>query len=647
MLAPIIINNLKSNFLKLAFFWKNPWLALSFFILVMGVFVLPWHVPKTLPVIGESYSLGYSNKIAVISICISMACSFFGILNNQSKNEPLNWFYYKEDSFMSLFRASRIEYIILGSFSIIVTFFILIWNQILINPYWGESGYFLSRIDLVCLGFRPYKDFLYNYGPLLLYLPICLDRLFLGILGIENAYAIVFALGYIVGFFAILIFLNALKIPNNSRLWVLGISLIFWCTITMGLQYIPLRFTVVPCILVIFNHFKKCIKEKNCKFIFIPLLTTLSSITCFSISPEMGFSSAAAFFAYSLVLLLAKKWSDAASIIFGITGFFILTLLIFGNYTQSIMGFGSGAFSFPIYPTIHTLIFLAAYVFIFPQIAASVWKQPTHPSAPLACALAVAAIFLMPAALGRCDPGHIQSNGIIALTLLFPALASMGKKALTMWGVVYALVFIGVLQLSYWNHYLGNYKHAWAEFISAAQYPAPFEEARKKWENEKNARINGINLNWHKTVPFPDHMDHIIRRSRTAAPIPLGEGIERFLSLQDSFNPLYYPTRGSDMFSMNEVKKNLNACAKFDYILVPSFYLNYSNTKIDILAYEKQIQSFLSTVLIFPVRSHVKNNPFVPEVEFAQLLFKNSDIVASKDGLLLLKTHISNEEKVK
>jgi hypothetical protein len=642
MLAPIIINNFKSNLLKLAVVWKNPWLALSFFILVIGVFVLPWHVPQTFPVSGESYSLGYSNKIAVFSICLSMACAFLGILKNPFENEPLNWFYYKEDSFMSLFRASRIEYIILGSFSIIVTFFILIWNQILINPYWGESGYFLSRIDLVCLGFRPYKDFLYNYGPLLLYLPIWLDRLFLGILGIENAYAIIFAFGYIVGFFNIFIFLNALNIPNNSRSLILCISIIFWCTITMGLQCIPLRFTIAPCILIIFDRLIKCINKNRYKLIIIAAFVTSSSIICFSISPEMGFSSAAAFFAYSSVLLLAKKCSKASSVILGITGFFIVTFFLFGNYTHSMMGFGSGAFNFPIYPTLHTIIFIAANVYIFPQIAASVWKQPTHPCAPLAAALAVGAIFIMPAALGRCDPGHIQSNGIIALTLLFPVFASIGKKALSLWVGIYTLVFIGVLQLSYWNHYLENYKHAWSQFLSAAQYPAPLEESRRKWENEKRARFNGVNLNWHKTVPFPDN---ILCRSRTAAPIPLGEGVERFLALQDGFKPLWYPTRGSDMFSMNEVKNNFNACATFDFILLPSFYLNYFNTKIDILAYESQIQRFLSKLLIFPVRSHVKNYPFIPEMEFTQILLKNSDIVASNNGLILLKNRILNEEK--
>ena len=616
----------------------NLWIGVGIAVAVFGVFLLPWHVPLPGPVIGEAYAMGYNNRVAVIAVCVALAFFFLGLLRKRPAHDALGWIEESPDFFPPV-SAARAEYAVLAAFSLLAVVAVLVWNQILVDPYWGESGYFLSRIDFVCLGFKPYKDFLYNYGPLPLYLPVWIDRLSFGLMGIENAYALVVALGFVAGFAALFVFLRALSLPAASRPWILAVCLAMWCMLTMGLQYVPLRFTILPFVLVFAHRWIPKLSEKSWIRPGIAVLAGAGCFLCFSISAEMGTAAALAFLAYAVVLLLAGRLISGLWIVPGIFLYLLCSLLLFGNYLKSVAGFGSGAFSFPIYPTAHILLFLSACFIVLPQLAAGIWSAPSRAQAPLAAALAMGAVVTIPAALGRCDPGHIQANGLVVLTLLFPAFASVSCTGLKAYAGVFAIICIGLMQLSYWNHYAGNFKGAWSQFLAYAGNPSIVEEARKRWDAAEATSPNGAKLNWHKPVPFPEGVEQIVGDKSLAVPLPIDVGFERFMTLRKGFRPLYHTTRGSDMFSPAEVYKNIVQCDSFDLVLIPTRYVLYSSRKLDMRPYEKQLQDFLSGLLLFPVNSRVHNSPFIPEIEFSRGLVAVNEVIAEGSGLTLFRPH--------
>jgi hypothetical protein len=96
-------------------------------------------------------------------------------------------------------------------------------------------------------------------------------------------------------------------------------------------------------------------------------------------------------------------------------------VLIFGrSYLASFMEVAQGGLNFVVVPAPHILLFLAALVFIVPigmsRLPSSYWRE--HPGL---IGMAVSSVVLVPAALGRCDVGHVfwEGFGIFLLSLGF------------------------------------------------------------------------------------------------------------------------------------------------------------------------------------------------------------------------------------
>ena len=124
----------------------------------LGVFEIPWFVPLSEPVCGESYSFGFSNKAAVLGLLTAMALILIGRIRNGKKSTDLAWFIASPVIFPP-FRKAVYDYIALGLSSLICVVAVLVWNAYLVIPYWSESDNFLSRIDLARLGYSPLHRF--------------------------------------------------------------------------------------------------------------------------------------------------------------------------------------------------------------------------------------------------------------------------------------------------------------------------------------------------------------------------------------------------------------------------------------------------------------------------------------------------------
>jgi hypothetical protein len=177
----------------------TPWLIAGLGAAFFGVFDLPWFVPFPGPVKGESYNFGFYNLAGVVALCFSLIPLFIGLIRGGTKSPALSWFV-PVPVIIPSWRQGVYEYAVLAVASVVCVDAVLVWNAYLVTPYWGESSYFLSSIDLARLGYKPYTDFQFNYGPAFVYAPIWLDSMSGNKLGIENAYADCVALGFPLGF---------------------------------------------------------------------------------------------------------------------------------------------------------------------------------------------------------------------------------------------------------------------------------------------------------------------------------------------------------------------------------------------------------------------------------------------------------------
>lgn len=157
---------------------------------------------------------------------------------------------------------------------------------------------------------------------------------------------------------------------------------------------------------------------------------------------------------------------------------------------------------------------------------------------PLAAALIIGGLGMLPAAFGRCDPGHVMLNAILLFTLLFPAAALGGRKHWISCTVIFSLL-VSLFYLSYWNHYADLCKFAFSEPRLYAEKKEQVVQWEKSWAERKQSSSHGALLNWKKTVPYPQGLESLDRLGKIATPFALDLPLERFLKLQDNYIPCY------------------------------------------------------------------------------------------------------------
>lgn len=211
----------------------------------VGVFWLPWYCPSDREVPGESYVFGFNNGVAILSLAAAIAVATLARLVSAQTPSALNWFE-ENPRLLPPWRDAVAEYVTLGIGSVLVAGLIWAWGSSLADPGWGEAKWFLHSIDLLALGRLPYREFQFNYGPAMLYLPWGLSAATGGLVSFEQAYLVAVILFSILGFAALFLLTRSLALPGWQRGVAVGLSIAAWATITLGIQYIPLRFLSCP-----------------------------------------------------------------------------------------------------------------------------------------------------------------------------------------------------------------------------------------------------------------------------------------------------------------------------------------------------------------------------------------------------------------
>ena len=604
------------------------------------VFIVPWYVGDPPQAAGQSFEYGFNNRFAFFSLAITLialtAIRVWLLLPSQQNNylECING---SQRTFPKIQEAKG-EYLVLAAFAIVAICAHVVWNSLLVLPYWGgELAYFLGRLDLLQLGFRPHIDFQFNYGPLLLYAPHWVCKFSGGVLAIEDAYVLFLALSFAVGFLAVFVFLRSLNLPSKWRAGVLALALSMWMLLTMGLNYSPLRFTTVPALLALFH----LLLSREARLLTSTALGFLGAATCTSLSlllsPEMGVASVVAFLGYSGVLFIRGKIVTPLAILLGAGISLAVIGFSFAGYFWSIGAFSSGGYNFPIFPNAPNIILLVCAFLILPGLVFSSLNWIKDCRAPYAAALAGSGAMLLPAAFGRCDPGHIAVNGYALFMLCFAVAANFSKLAMQLWAAVFAVVFVVLLQFSYFSHYEALLKQPFQIRALLAANPEAQSQWRAVWASI-TSQPNIRSLPWKKVVPPPSALLQLKPNETVGMPFEMDISLERSIKALPIFKPVYFQPPISTALSPRDIDRTFEDCLNLSLILIPEHLVATANASVDLAQYAEGTSKFVSGLMLFPVVVPMVNEPYFPDRDLVSRLLQHCDVErTSIDGVLALR----------
>lgn len=647
--------------LKIIFFWKKYFslqkvtTLLALLVGAYGMFILPWKLPPERISASESYAFGFNNRAALLWVLGTFALTVLVKYAIAAREAPKNFKNYlgwvvTTPRLLPPWKEARSEYLLLGFFSLWMAFEVLFVNHLLQFPYWGESIYFLDHLDHLALGFHPHVDFQFNYGPLLLYGPFFLDRLTFHYLGIEDAYACFLILSYFLGFLGFFLYSQTLTLSSSRRCLMLLLFCLFWIPISMGLNYVPLRFVILPVVIVFFHRIslsKTLERDPVWYYLIISCTAACSLVFTFCTSPEMGCVATVALLTYGVALLFQHRYWHTLSTFVGIGGGLLFLTDFVPSLLRGMIGFSSGGYDFPIYPNAHNSALLIALLAVMPLLAISCLQHKADLRTPFAASLIMGAVGMLPAALGRCDPGHVMFNGLFLFTLLFPAAAFATRKR---WIAYSALFFLLVILyfLSYWNHYSGLCKFAFSERTLYSQKKELIARSEQNWVSRKQSSSHGDLLHWKKTVFYPEGMEALDQLGTIATPLGVDLSLERFLKLQNNYRPCYYPN-ANDVRYPEDVAFLVSKLLTYDTIILPqeagelsnshvTSQLNlFQNTKKKELYEQQTQQHFLSKLLLYPVHSTIVKEHYNPNADLMQQLLPQCNQIGSFPGWIIVQ----------
>lgn len=605
-----------------------------------GVFWLPWHCGSSVPVPGESYAFGFNNKVGILALGAAIFLGIAASCVGGCRTQGYLWLS-ESPRFFPSWSQAKAEYRILIAACLLWSAWIFFWGAYLVDPAWCEARGFIYGMDLLAMGKVPYRDFFYNYGPATLYLPYWLSSVSGGRLSFEQAYPVVLSLFTVEGFILLFMIFRRLEITNARRTVLLALLLISWGCFSMGLQYAPLRFVIVPSSLILLDAVVVGHQERGILWGFCKAGTSsaIAVLACFALSPEMGIAGGVAVAAYGFILLLRCSFGLGAACSLGAFGAAALVLRLFPDYLLSVFAFASGGSNFPIYPDLHNLTLVGISLFIIPALIAPALFSPSEKRAPLAAALGVAGGMLLPAAFGRSDPGHVFYNGLTPIIMMFPATAALGSVCLRRWALWYVVLFVIALQFSYWSHYYGNYMNAIGMHRLYLQNPELVNAWKEKWDSLKASCPNGQNLHWSKVQPFPEELLKFSEKG----PVLLTSGNEgnywlaRFLLLQEKLPRDYFLAYSQGAATPAQIEQKVRESSAYEFLITPEFVFAPLAGPMNLDAYSQGVRAFLTKLLLFPVNSRAIRQPYFPDADYSTRMLDRFAPVAKFNGYIIFQ----------
>lgn len=567
--------------------------------LAAGIFLLPWHVPFPRQVESPSYIYGYNNLAAHLVIALALLAALVWQLRRQ-RALPAEAASQLVTPVASWDRAPLAA---LGGATLAICAAITTLFHILPYGSYGEMPYFLSRLDLMILGQRPFQDFHFNYGPMMLEPVVALYDLSYGLLSVEQAYLAVLLAHWVIGLWLLWYVVDAFT-AKSHRVAIFLLLALATFNLTLGLNYTPLRFLLPLASLVLIDRI--VVSQSPAAWKKACALSFLLPLACFSISPEMGIASFAAFLVYFSAHARARRGRPAPCLLFVALTLPAVVLLFSREYFDIVFSFVGGGNNLPILPTAHVLLFLLAVFAVLPRLGGSALLFPASAPAPLSLALFILLGLCIPAALGRCDPGHILFYGL-ALFLLFLREARDKPRDRIAVLVAFFLAFPVAGQISFWNSYAYAVKEiltTYADLRRVAHADKTVPAAIQRLSPSPDAP----RVRYSKLLPWNPELLRLLRYPRLGTPMGVSEQMDRFLKLTGQFIPEYHPGFYDDVLNKADIAQKIRDLRRMPVIVFAGTSLS-DLAPFDEAAFVAEDNRALSRLLLFPLHLKMRNTP--------------------------------------
>lgn len=599
-------------------------LPISFFL----IFILPWHMPVKGPIDSQSYVFGFSNATAHLGLALTLGALFLARLFTPPLNSSDRLLF--RGLLISPARRSKGLLITLLACITLTLFIVGGWWHLLPFGFFGESAYFLTRLDMMTMGRIPFRDFDYGYGPAMLWIPFLLSKASLGLIKIDTAYILTVLLFFALGLLAMESILRRFGISDRARGILLFFGTLATLNITLGVIYTPLRF-IYPLWAICILHQslsssdarKGWIAAFALPFAGLMLGAEIGLVTC--IGSLVG-----------ILWCLRSGEPHLASRSFAVLAALAACLGIFGpGYFKMILFFGGGAYNFPIFPAPYILSILLVGCWILPRLSDAAWTGNDN-HASLCISLLFSLGLFLPAVLGRCDPGHVICNGI---GILIFGLGAVIYERRRRWMIVItaaALIILTTSQLAFWNHYDGLIMNALSTRRALEDHQSEIRVAEWLVEDQLSKEPNHDRFTWAKRLPFSPDLLELLKYPSIAVPRGGSEDIDRFLKASGRYYPEYFVPPFDGIFTPDTVAKKINGLKNADILLVPgSFFQNMETADKDL--YGKGWSAFLTGLFLFPVNCPAVNEPFLQDAIIARYISSNYQVVGNFRDYLILK----------
>jgi hypothetical protein len=409
-----------------------------------GMFIVPWSIPVMgAPVVSDSYMVGFVNWVSAAALLLMAAALAWSSARLTTGSTGCQLWrdhqpYHRRWSIASvvaLTGSSVLSAILLATITRGVAY--------------GETAFFLDRMAQSAAGYRPFIDFGYGYTLGGLYGQVWLWRL----LGPEGQSPLTAYYGVYLGFALVsfwMLYLLVTRLALSDR----ECALILVClggpsvlNATLGIQYLLVRYTVAPLVLVALHLWFTSDKHSGRRRAVTGALIALGglALTLLLASPEMAIALFAGTVGYLAVL---RRRERETALLAGVVYVgCLLPLAVFGNaYFALARSFASGAYNLPVLPGPPAVLYLLA-VATLAILLPAVLRGSGPAGRPLTVGLTLLAAALVPAALGRADAGHILLNGLVVFVLAAAFLARLRPRLFVPFLAAVLVVFGGAQYL--------------------------------------------------------------------------------------------------------------------------------------------------------------------------------------------------------
>ena len=393
----------------------------------VAVFVLPYRFPLSEPVLSDTWTAGANNQVAavalaLVSVVVTLVC-WYRTTNSIEHRTP---------------ELLDRRYLYGG---ILVA---IVWTAGLgtavarANMYWGDEGYFLHQLRTGLVFHKAiYTGFEFAYGPLLYLWPEACIR-WLAPLGLSFTAAYLVSLAAMQSAGLAMAFYTVRALPLRRSYQACAFALITFGTVNslLGLNYSVFRFILPFACIVPLSRQRTIAKAA--------LLAALAEIACLSTSPELGLAFGGASIAYAIYRGVFDRSRWLVTTLAPILGAIAFFAMIGPTYLFTLGNMAKGGFNLLLRPAPHILSLLLAAVALAPLAVARSVRKPG--SGAMILAFYIAALGMLPAALGRADAIHIffDGMGLYLLSLVELNAAPAGWRRVGMVSVAVLIVFSAI-----------------------------------------------------------------------------------------------------------------------------------------------------------------------------------------------------------